>query len=82
MMPLLWHQCLGAFAQHYKAELTNEQKERFKMLLRVQEHGLVTPDIRRELFSGRSRGDPYRRRSPAAAPTWCSARRERWDRDV
>ena len=59
MMPLLWHQCLLAFAQHYKAELTNEQKERFKMLLRVQEHGLVTPDIRRELFSGRSRGDPY-----------------------
>ena len=59
MMPLLWHQCLLAFAQHYKAELTNEQKERFKMLLRVQEHGLVTPEIRRELFSGRSRGDPY-----------------------
>ena len=63
MMPLLWHQCLLAFAQHYKAELTNEQKERFKMLLRVQEHGLVTPDIRRELFSGRS----ARRPVPAAA---------------
>ena len=57
--PVLWQQTLLAFAQHYKAELTNEQKERFKMLLRVQEHGLVTPDIRRELFSGRSRGDPY-----------------------
>ena len=56
---LLWQQCLLSFAQHYKTELTKEQKGRLKGLLRVQSHSMVTPEIRRELFSARNRGDPY-----------------------
>ena len=57
---LLWQQCLLAFAQHYKTEITSEQREALKHLLRAQPHPVVTPEIRRELFSAnRSRGDPF-----------------------
>lgn len=56
-MPLLWHQCLLSFAQRYKTELTVEQKEKLKLLMRVHTHAAVTPEIRRELFSARNRGE-------------------------
>ena len=59
MQSLLWQQSLLAFAQHYKTEVTKEQKNRLKALLRVQNHPMVTPEIRRELFSARNRGDPF-----------------------
>jgi essential nuclear protein 1 len=39
--------------------VTVEQKEALRDLLRVQSHPKLTPEIRRELFSGRNRGDPY-----------------------
>lgn len=55
--PLVWHQSLLAFAQRYKMELTMEQKEKLKLLMRVHTHHAVTPEIRRELFSSRNRGD-------------------------
>ena len=58
-LTLLWHQCLLAFAQHYKTEITHEQKQQLKALMRVHAHGMVTPEIRRELFSARNRGDPF-----------------------
>ena len=57
--PVLWQQTLLAFAQHYKSEITSEQKEALKALMRAQPHAQITPEIRRELFSARSRGDPY-----------------------
>lgn len=56
-LPLVWHKCLLAFAQRYKAELTCVQKDRLKLLMRTHTHGGVTPEIRRELFSARNRGD-------------------------
>lgn len=56
-LPLLWHQSLLCFAQRYKMELTMEQKEKLKILMRVHTHHGVTPEIRRELFSARNRGD-------------------------
>ena len=34
-------------------------KEGLKVLMRAQPHAQITPEIRRELFSARSRGDPY-----------------------
>lgn len=55
--PLIWHQSLLAFAQRYKMDLTMEQKEKLKLLMRVHTHYAVTPEIRRELFSSRNRGD-------------------------
>lgn len=56
-LPLLWHNSMLVFAQRYKTELTSEQKEKLKLLMRVHTHHSVTQEIRRELFSSRNRGD-------------------------
>jgi len=40
-------------------ELTADQKDRLAAVLRTQPHALITPEIRRELFSGRMRGEAY-----------------------
>lgn len=56
-LPVAWHQSLLSFAQTYKMELTMEQKEKLKVLMRCQVHHAVTEEIRRELFSARNRGD-------------------------
>lgn len=56
-LPLPWHQSLLSFAQRYKREVTMEQKEKLKLLMRVHTHHSVTAEIRRELFSTRNRGD-------------------------
>jgi len=57
-MPVVWHQTLLTFVQRYKEDLTIEEKQAFKELMRRHQHPAVTPEIRRELFSSRSRGDP------------------------
>mmetsp|Transcript_3762 Transcript_3762/g.16395 ORF Transcript_3762/g.16395 Transcript_3762/m.16395 type:complete len:171 (-) Transcript_3762:900-1412(-) len=56
-LPVLWHRSLLTFAQRYKSVITREQKNRLKMLMRKQFHSGITPEIRRELFSTRSRGE-------------------------
>ncbi|KAJ1617743.1 Bystin-domain-containing protein [Pavlovales sp. CCMP2436] len=58
-MPVVWHQSLLIFAQHYKMELTKEQKEELKPVLRKHLHEQITSEIRRELFNSSCRGDPY-----------------------
>jgi len=57
-LPVIWHQCLLTFIQRYKEDLTIEEKEALKNLMRKHQHPGVTPEIRRELFSSRSRGEP------------------------
>uniref|UniRef100_A0A6B2L608 Bystin n=1 Tax=Arcella intermedia TaxID=1963864 RepID=A0A6B2L608_9EUKA len=56
-LPVLWHQSLLSFSQRYKQEITLEQKQQLKLLLREKTHYLITPEIRRELFNSKSRGD-------------------------
>lgn len=56
-LPLLWHKCLLSFAQRFKTELTEDQKEKLKRLMRVHSHHAITPEVRRELFSAKNRGD-------------------------
>lgn len=56
-LPLMWHKCLLAFVQRYKTELTSEQKEMIKRLVRVHTHHAITPEVRREMFSAKNRGD-------------------------
>lgn len=56
-LPLMWHKCLLAFVQRYKTELTTEQKEMIKRLVRVHVHHAITPEVRREMFSAKNRGD-------------------------
>ena len=56
-LPVIWHQSLLVFAQRYKQELTADQKDALKPLLKTHHHHMITPEIRRELFSSRSRGE-------------------------
>ena len=57
VLPVLWHQCLLTFVQRYKTELTAEQKESLKPLLKKHYHHQITPEIRRELFTTVNRGE-------------------------
>ena len=56
-LPVIWHQSLLVFAQRYKNDLTAEQKNWLKPLLKMHQHHMITPEVRRELFSSRSRGE-------------------------
>lgn len=55
-VPVIWHQCLLTFIQRYKNELSEEDKENLKRLMRQHRHYLVTPEIQRELQLSHSRG--------------------------
>ena len=50
LMPVLWHQSLLTFVQRYKHDLTHDDREALKPVLRMQEHGDITKEIRRELY--------------------------------
>jgi len=54
-LPVLWHRALLSFVQRYKTDITKEQKELIKPLLRNHTHHIITNEIRRELFSSKSR---------------------------
>lgn len=56
-MPVLWHQSLLTFVQHYKNDISSEQKEALFALLRKQTHFKITPEIRRELQAARCRDE-------------------------
>lgn len=55
-LPVLWHQCLLAFAQRYKNEITEDQREALLDLLLIRGHKQIGPEVRRELLEGRGRG--------------------------
>jgi len=57
LLPVIWHQSLLSFAQRYKQEITADQKKALKLLLREKNHAQITPEIRRELFSTKCRGE-------------------------
>jgi len=57
VLPVIWHQSLLSFAQRYKQEITKDQKKGLKLLLREKNHPQITPEIRRELFSTKCRGE-------------------------
>ena len=50
VLPVVWHQALLVFAQRYRLEISDEQRERLKALLKSQQHHQITPEVRRELF--------------------------------
>ncbi|GBL78297.1 Bystin [Araneus ventricosus] len=50
-LPLLWHQCLLTFVQIYKNDLSQDQQRELMKLLKVQNHPLVSLEIRKELLS-------------------------------
>lgn len=55
-LPVLWHQCLLSFAQRYKNDITEDQREALLDLLLVKGHKAIGPEVRRELLEGRGRG--------------------------
>ena len=57
-LPVLWHQCLLAFAQRYRNDITEDQREALLDLLLIRGHKDIGPEVRRELLQGRGRGVP------------------------
>ncbi|EMR61316.1 putative rrna processing protein [Eutypa lata UCREL1] len=55
-LPVIWHQTLLAFAQRYRNEITEDQREALLDLLLTHGHHKIGPEIRRELLAGRGRG--------------------------
>jgi len=56
VLPLLWHKSLLAFAQRYRNDITEDQREALLDLLLVRGHKDIGPEVRRELLEGRGRG--------------------------
>ena len=57
VLPVLWHQSLLTFAQRYKSDLTPQDREQLKHVLRKQPHGEITAETRREIFVQSSSSD-------------------------
>lgn len=57
-LPVIWHQSLLAFAQRYKSDVTEDQREALLDLLLTHGHSAIGPEVRRELLAGRGRGVP------------------------
>ena len=55
-LPVIWHQTLLAFAQRYRDNITEDQREALLDLLLMKGHSKIGPEIRRELIAGRGRG--------------------------
>lgn len=52
----MWHQCFLAFAERYKNDITEDAREALLDLILTHGHPAISPEIRRELLSGRGRG--------------------------
>ncbi|OAA76725.1 bystin [Akanthomyces lecanii RCEF 1005] len=57
-LPVIWHQGLLVFAQRYKGDITEDQREALLDLLLTHGHSAIGPEVRRELLAGRGRGVP------------------------
>ncbi|CAM1511637.1 Fc.00g091500.m01.CDS01 [Cosmosporella sp. VM-42] len=64
-LPVIWHQSLLAFAQRYKGDVTEDQREALLDLLLTHGHSAIGPEVRRELLAGRGRGVPLEPQGPA-----------------
>ncbi|TAQ87307.1 hypothetical protein B7494_g4342 [Chlorociboria aeruginascens] len=52
-LPVIWHQCLLVFAQRYRNDITEDQREALLDLLLTKGHSAIGPEVRRELLEGR-----------------------------
>ncbi|RDW77192.1 hypothetical protein BP6252_05245 [Coleophoma cylindrospora] len=64
-LPVIWHQCLLAFAQRYRNDITEDQREALLDLLLTKGHSQIGPEVRRELLAGRGRGVPLEPEAPS-----------------
>jgi essential nuclear protein 1 len=54
-LSVLWHQSLLAFAQRYKNEINEDQREALLDLLLARGYKQIGPEVKRELLEGRGR---------------------------
>lgn len=54
-LPVIWHQSFLVFAQRYKNDITEDQRDALLAVCKSQIHNSITPEIRRELTSGAGR---------------------------
>uniref|UniRef100_A0A915B6Y6 Bystin n=2 Tax=Parascaris univalens TaxID=6257 RepID=A0A915B6Y6_PARUN len=50
-LPVLWQQSFLAFAQRYKNDISEKQREALLEIVKVHHHYQISPEIRRELLS-------------------------------
>ncbi|KAL6942238.1 hypothetical protein ACO0QE_003406 [Hanseniaspora vineae] len=55
VLPVAWHKAFLAFAQRYKNDITEDQKEFLLETVRQRPHPEISKEIRRELLAGKSR---------------------------
>ncbi|KAH7353767.1 bystin [Plectosphaerella cucumerina] len=63
-LPVVFHQSLLAFAQRYRNDISEDQREALLDLLLTHGHHSIAPEIRRELLAGRGRGVPIEPQGP------------------
>lgn len=56
-LPVVWHKAFLAFAQRYKNDITDDQRDFLLETVRQRFHHAIGPEIRRELLSGVARMD-------------------------
>ncbi|KAI9671318.1 MAG: snoRNA-binding rRNA-processing protein [Alyxoria varia] len=57
-LPVVWHRSFLAFAQRYRNDITEDQREALLDVITAVGHKQMGPEIRRELLEGRGRGVP------------------------
>lgn len=55
VLPVVWHKAFLSFAQRYKNDITQDQRDFLLETVRQRGHKLIGPEIRRELLAGASR---------------------------
>ena len=55
-LPVIWHQGLLVFAQRFRDELAEDQRQALLDLLHSRWHPDISPEVRRELLAGREVG--------------------------
>ncbi len=54
-LPVVWHKALLAFAQRYKNDITDDQRDFLMEVIRQRGHKDMGPEARRELLAGKKR---------------------------
>lgn len=54
-LPVIWHQSFLTFAQRYKNDITDDQRDALLAVCRLQQHPQISQEIRRELLAGSPR---------------------------
>lgn len=55
VLPVIWHKAFLAFAQRYKNDITQDQRDFLIETIRQRGHRDIGPEIRRELLAGKAR---------------------------